>query len=302
MRARRMRWRSLAASAVIVCAVAGFAGSSPVSAGDRLPGLPGEGGDDAGGDDSGDDGGSGGGEIDEDGDPTAIAGTPGTAGSSTPGSGGDDGEPECWFEVVVADDMKITVYDQHGNRRFSETGRWLMQVCEGIGPVALDGWPVFPEGGSVDPGELAEQARESVPIGAPLAVTSPAVGQLVVQMPTWLWVDGSWWQDYSATATAGRVSSTVTATPRRAVWSTGDGATVECEAGTPWQVGLPDSAATCAHVYRQVSPPGGFALAVTVEFDVAWESNVGQSGTLSTISRSTSQAVQVGEIQAVGTR
>lgn len=298
MRARRMRRRSLAVAAVAVCAAVGLAGASPVSAGDRLPGLPGEGDDDTGGGS----GGSGGGEIGEDGDPTAIAGTPGTPGSSTPGSDGDDGEPECWFEVVVADDMNVTVYDQFGNRRFSETGRWLMQVCEGIGPVATNGWPVFPEGGSVDPGELAEQARESVPIGAPSAVTSPAVGRLVVQMPTWLWVDGSWWQEYSATATAGRVSSTVTATPQRAVWTTGDGATVECGAGTPWHAGLADSEATCSHIYRQVSPPGGFELSVTVEFAVGWESNVGESGSLSTISRSASQVVQVGEIQAIGTR
>lgn len=299
-----MRARKLMTCVLTVLALPVLSSSSVtrVFADDRVPGLPGDGSGDpggGGGDGDGDPGG-GGGEIDENGDPTAIADDPGEPGTSTPGS--DGGDPDCWWVIVVADDIATSVFNQFGERLFSETGRWLMRVCEGMGAVAVDGWPVVPEGGEVDPGELASSARESVPIGAPLALTSPAAGRLVVRMPTWLWVDSEWWQTYSATATAGRVSSTVTATPTRAVWSTGDGRTVECGAGSPWQPGLPDSAATCAHTYTVASPAGGFDLSVTVEFEVAWTSNVGQAGTLSTISRSAGQTVQVGEIQAIGTR
>ncbi|HWL41518.1 MAG TPA: hypothetical protein VNQ73_01145 [Ilumatobacter sp.] len=289
MRARKLTMYLLAVLCVLTATT--VADVSLVFGDDRLPGLPG----------GGDDEGGGGGEIDEDGNPTAVAAAPGTPGGTTPEPFGD-GESECWWEVVVADDTVIRVFNQFGERRFSATGRWLMRVCEGIGPVAVDGATAVPEGGGVDPGELAAEARESVPIAAPLALTSPASGRLVVRMPTWLWVDGGWWQTYSATATAGRVSSTVTATPTRAVWSTGDGRSVECEAGTPWRRGLADSAATCAHTYTTASPAEGYDLSVTVEFEVAWSSNVGQAGTLPTITRSASQTVQVGEIQAIGTR
>lgn len=242
------------------------------------------------------------GYVDPNGDPTVVA-TDGGSGGGSGDSGGGGGEPDCWYEVIVHDDWATAMYDRFGTRQYSETGRWLTYVCNDPSAVAVGGWPALPEGGGVDPVELARQARESVPIAAPAAVTSPASGRLVVQMVTWLWIDGAWWHEYSATASAGRVSATITATPQRAVWSTGDGATVECAgAGTPWQPGAAADAATCSHTYRSVSPPSGFELSVSVEFDVVWSSNVGQTGTLDTISRTSTQVVHVGEIQAVGTR
>ncbi|HWL44481.1 MAG TPA: hypothetical protein VNQ73_16190 [Ilumatobacter sp.] len=289
MRARQLIVRCLTVACVLVAANAALV-PGPVSfAGGRGSG------------DGGDGGGGGGGEINEDGDPTATASDPGTPDTeeTTPGSGG--GDPECWWEVYVEDDTAVTVFGMAGTRLFSETGRWLMRICEDLGPVMVDGWSAVPEEGLVIPGELAAEASESIPIGAPFTLTSPAAGRLVVQVPTWLWIDGDWWHDYSATATAGRVSATVTATPISAVWSTGDGTTVECGAGTPWQRGLAESEATCSHTYRSVSPAGGFDLSVTVEIEVTWTSNVGEAGTLPTINRSAAQAVQVGEIQAIGT-
>lgn len=247
-------------------------------------------------------GGGGSGHVTDDGDPTAVATDPGSPDdeNSTPGSSEASEGPECWWEVYVADDTVTRVRGMDGNRRYSQTGRWLMRWCEGIGPVAVGGSTATPEGGEVVPGELAQRAVESVSIGAPVMGTSPASGRLVVQVPTWLWVDDGWWEPYEATATAGRVSATVTATPVRAVWTTGDGATVVCDGGVAWQPGLGEGASSCTHTYTRAS--AGYELGVTVELEVGWSSNVGESGTLAAISRSGSQVVQVGEIQAIGTR
>lgn len=248
--------------------------------------------------------GTGTGYVDPFGNPTVEAGDPGSPDSSVPGNDGSDGDDgdDCWWEVVVADDTVKKVFVFGGGRVYSETGRWLMKVCESIGPVMVDGMPVVPEGGRVIPGDLAQQAVRSVSIDAPVIGTSPGSGRLVVQVPTWLWIDGGWWRPYSATANAGRVSATVTATPVRAIWSTGDGATIECDAGTAWQPGRAEDESSCTHVYGRASSGVGYTMSVTVEFELGWSSNVGESGVLPVISRTGSQVVQVGEIQAIGTR
>jgi hypothetical protein len=243
-----------------------------------------------------------GGGVDEDGNPIVVVTVPGTPDDREDDEDADgDGQPDCWWEVVVADDLAIFVYGSDGARRHSATGRWLMRVCQDIGPVAVDGVPVVPEGGRVIPGDLARSAARSVPIAEPVIGTSPSSGRLVVRVPTWLWVDEGWWEPYSATATVGRVSATVTATPVRAVWSAGDGATVVCDAGVAWQPGLAEDATDCAHTYTAASGDGGYELSVEVEIELAWTSNVGQSGTLDSIARTGTQTVQVGEVQAIGT-
>jgi hypothetical protein len=59
------------------------------------------------------------------------------------------------------------------------------------------------------------------------------------------------------------------------------------------------------HTYTVSSadrPGGTFDLRATVTFTVAWSSNTGQGGTLPAVSRSSAVTVQVGEIQAIGTR
>lgn len=260
----------------------------------------------------GGDGGGGGGEsgggsdtgggVDENGDPIVVAVDPGSPGSSVPTPGDEDsGGPVCWWEVVIADDSDYPFYRDDGTPIFSATGRWLRQYCDGE-VVTTGGWYwAVPEGGIVIPGELAREAAEAVAIADPVVGTSPAPGRLVVRVPTWLWIDGSWWQTYEATATAGRVTATVTATPLSAVWTTGDGAMLTCGAGVPWQPGAAVTAETCVHTYTVASPATGYELTVAVDLALSWTSNVGVSGTLDPIPRSSTQTVTVGEIQAVGT-
>ena len=238
--------------------------------------------------------------VDPEGNPTAVAGD---GGASPGGNGGSSGEAsDCTWMVVIDDDFAMAVYELDYSRLYSATGRWLQQVCNGA-PV-----DVIPEGGAVDPTQLALQARNSVPISRPGINTSPdADRRLYVQVPTWLWLDETWWQPYTATATAGRVSATVTATPSAARWSMGDGGSETCDGpGTPWRPGLAEDATDCSYTYRHSSAgraDDSYTLTVTVEFTVTWSTNVpGGGGSLEPVERSESRQVQVGEIQAVETR
>lgn len=240
--------------------------------------------------------------VDEDGNPTVTVGD-GTPGG--PGGGGPGGSDPCVWEVIVEDDFAVHVYDADGQVQFSETGRWLQKVCPGVGAVAVGGQFIIPEGGAVDVEALAEEALASVSIPGPAIRTSPELDRIYVRVPTWLWVDGTWWHGYQATASAGRVTATVTATPRSSSWTLGDGSTVRCDGpGIAWHPGLPEDATSCAHTYTTSSagrPGDTFSLSAAVQLDVSWTSNIGQGGTLPAISRTSTQPIVVGEIQAVGT-
>jgi hypothetical protein len=241
--------------------------------------------------------------VDEEGNPTVEVGDgdDGESGDDGSSSGGDP----CVWEVVIADDFASHVYDVDGTVQYSETGRWLQKVCPGVGAVMVGGQFLIPEGGLVDVEALALQARASIGISGPVIRTSPeAGGRLYVRVPTWLWVDGGWWHSYSATASAGRVTATVSAQPVSASWAFGDGGSVACSGpGVAWRAGLSEDATDCSHTFTTSSagqPDGRFSLSATVTLEITWTSNIGSGGTLSPISRSSSQAVEVGEIQAIG--
>jgi hypothetical protein len=239
----------------------------------------------------------GGAYIDPDGDPTATAGDGEASGGGGAGGGGDDG---CEFVLSVDDDFVFYVYGDDDTPQHSATGRWFTQVCEGASVAFV------PEGGLVDPRQVAIDALASVGIGGPVVGTSPTADRLVVRVPSWLWVDSSWWQTYTATASAGRVSATVTVRPVATDWSTGDGGGTSCAGpGVAWSPGMPDTATDCAYTYLEPStgaPGSTFPLTATVRMEVTWSSNAGQGGTLPAISRSSTQPVTVSEIQAVGTQ
>lgn len=282
MRARLVAGASIAALIVI--------GAAPAGADDRPRG-------------------GGGAYVNPGGDPTAVAGDGASGGAGDVGSRsrGVDIDP-CEWQVVVEDDFQFAVYDEESPvARHSATGRWLQRWCPGFGAVAVDGFFLIPEGGLVDPYQLAVDALASVRIEPPAIRTSPSEsGRLYVQVPTWLWLERSWWQPYQATANAGRVWSTVRATPVATTWSLGDGRTVSCRGpGTAWRPGLPEDATDCTHTYRTSSatrPGGTFGLEATVTFEVSWTSNASGGGTLPAITRTSTLEVEVGEIQAIGTK
>lgn len=238
--------------------------------------------------------------IDENGNPTVDVRDP----TDEPGSGGDGGG-DCFFRVAIGDDFEMGIYDVDGTRLYSETGRWLELICDGsITPI--DGQGIVAEGGEVDPLQLAAEARASVSIAGPPIETSPdAARETYTQMTTWLWVDDEWWTSYSATATAGRVSATVTASPRAATWNTGDGATEVCNGpGVEWRRGMQDDDTYCSHIYTKASTgdhDGTYTLRVTIPFEVTWTSNIGAGGSLDDVVRSSTRSIRVGEIQALET-
>ena len=140
----------------------------------------------------------------------------------------------------------------------------------------------------------------------PIATSPSADDRLYTQVQTWLWLEDQWWTTYSATANAGRVSATVTATPTSASWDTGDGGGTTCRGpGVAWQRGMPDDDATyCKHTYTNSSAGqegGTYTLSATVTFEITWTSNTGGGGSLEAIDRTASRDVEVGEIQAVET-
>jgi len=244
-----------------------------------------------------------GGYIDGSGNPTAEAGTEVVTPVS---SGGSGPATDCVWKLLIADDKQTAMYDPNGKRIYSPTGRWFQKVCNGAS-VEVNGSFATPESAPVDPAVLAQQARQSVAIPLPPLATSPrADRRLYTRVPTWLWVDPSWWRGYSATANAGGVSSTVVARPVRAVWIMGDGGQTTCTGpGTEWRPGMADAQSTCSYVYKNSSAGQSaktFTMTVAVEFEVSWTSSIGPGGSLPGITRSATRAVEVGEIQAVETQ
>jgi hypothetical protein len=210
------------------------------------------------------------------------------------------------WTAVIRDDAARPVFDSSGHRQFSQTGRWLQMICDDA-LVYVDGWPLVPERGRVDIAGLVAEASRSVSIASPVIATSPDASKaLYVQVPTWLWISSSWWRPYAASASAGRVTATVSVRPTRTAWSTGDGGSVTCDGpGLAWREGLAEDASSCRHTYRRSSagePGEAFSLRAEVEMEVAWTSNVGVSGRLPVIRRSADTAARVAEIQAVGSR
>jgi hypothetical protein len=174
--------------------------------------------------------------------------------------GGDD--PPCEWHVVIEDDFQFGIYDVDSlETQHSATGRWLERWCEGIGAVAVDGYFIIPEGGLVDPYQLALDALASVQIAPPAIRTSPEEnGRLYVQVPTWLWLDSTWWQTYDRDREhrsclvhgdeltgGGRPGSSVTVAACRAV-----------DPGTPWRPARRRTR-VCTHTYRSSSASGRVA-------------------------------------------
>lgn len=239
--------------------------------------------------------------VDETGAPTAEAREVSTSPRRSSRSGSD-----CEWRVVIADDTEMAMYDDDGNRVYSDTGRWLERWCDGQQVLVGGGYAVPERSRSVSPAALAQEARESIPIPSPPILTSPQADRgLYTRVRTWLWIPKSWWIGYSATAEAGGVSTTVSATPVRAVWSMGDGGQTVCEGpGVEWREGMSDEQTYCSYVYKNASSGqqgGTYTMIVTVEFEVAWTSNISPGGGLARVTRSASRTVEVGEIQAIET-
>jgi len=162
------------------------------------------------------------------------------------------------------------------------------------------------------PQALAAQALSQAQVAEPDVATWPPSGHGEVNFPTWVHVRSAW-APVSATATAGPMSVTVTATPTETVVSSADsqdgGATfqtirVTCPgAGAAYDSSRPYSAqhSDCSLTWSWPSAhygSGSYPLTVSVVYQVAW-SGTGGGGALPAITRTTTVAYSVGEIEAI---
>ena len=222
-------------------------------------------------------------------------------------SGGADPDG-CVWQVVIEDD-RLPMYDTDGTGLFSDTGRWFQRMCNGQ-PVEVNGLFVVPEGGGFAIPDLAEQAFDALDPSEPVWSASPngTTVAMLVQLPTWLWVEPGYWNAIFVARVAtpsGRVWAEARARPTSATWDTGDGQSTSCDdGGTVWEPGSPATTISCSHTFRH-SSAGTPGRPVTATVDFAVEGRTTTNPTvvaIGAISRTSPPLlVQVAEIQAIGT-
>lgn len=220
------------------------------------------------------------------------------------------GQPGALNWRRVPDDLLTTEQQQQAA---AEQGGWYWKYCGDQPDVKVVGtsngavW--FPAGGGapVDARALASEALERTPLPAPGIRMSPQPPvPLLVGLPTYLWVDPAGWGARTASATAGGITSTVTAMPDLVVWDMGEGDVVECRGpGRPPGPSAvdPGGAGACTFTYpfsSARSGDGNFTVTATVRWQATWTaSGAAGGGSLGTVERSATTTVRVAEIQAL---
>ncbi|MGW0997300.1 ATP/GTP-binding protein [Streptomyces sp. NPDC002523] len=161
-----------------------------------------------------------------------------------------------------------------------------------------------PAAPAVDPAVLAQQAVDKMRLLGPDIASPRAAGKYTVGVPMWMWVNQSaeTYGPNTASASAGGVTVTATATVSKIMWSMGDGASVTCSGpGTPYIASeVIAQSPTCGHVYSKTSADadnGKFPVTATSTWTINWQGG-GQAGQLTEV-RQTNVQVAVGEVQVV---
>ena len=134
----------------------------------------------------------------------------------------------------------------------------------------------------VDPVTLAEEAIDSTNLRAiDIGITPPPGpdSRTLVGIPTWMWVDDPARApgDRSLCRLRGSGDGDRDGKVKRVVWDMGDGTTVNCTKGTPYEVAFEaEPSPNCGHVYEA---PGTYQVTATSDWDVDW-AGAGQSGTI----------------------
>ena len=187
--------------------------------------------------------------------------------------------------------------DRDNNGR-TETG-WV-RVCANASTDSFYWAPA-----DVDPVDLIPDALANArtQLAAPTPAINPdATAGGIVNLGMWLAIDDP--GTTTARATLAGVWAQVTATVTGITIDLGNGDTIQCEGlGTP----IPDSAlesldqGPCGYTYRQSSPDDDpYQLTITTNFNIAYATSNGQSGTLAGIGRSITLDYDVDEIQTIG--
>ena len=142
--------------------------------------------------------------------------------------------------------------------------------------------------------ELGQRALRELVLPVPGVQTWPPAGRVLVGLETWFHVD-SFVADERTVAVAG-VSSTVHAEPVRAVWHVGETDLTCTTAGMVWSASR--TATDCGYTFHQFTG-GASPASVDVVYHLTWSSNLGDIGDLGEVTRTTSFALRVWEMQAV---
>ena len=172
--------------------------------------------------------------------------------------------------------------------------------------------PNAPAPSAVDPAALATTAFKKLTIASPTAGRYPAGheqdGTAFVPLgyDVWLWSASA---PQTATAVDGKVSATATATPSMLTFDPGDGGSaVVCKSlGTVWQPGdarYGPSPSGCQYVYTKTSadePQEKVTGTWTVSWSVSWTSSTGATGTLPSVTSTTTDRFHVDRVEALVT-
>jgi hypothetical protein len=190
-----------------------------------------------------------------------------------------------------------------------QPGQWVFPVC--AGPGVLNPMPPFwvtdaqpPAAGAVQvaPVVVAQQAAKELGFGSPTIEMAPPDGSpQLVGVASWLWLAPGAWRTVTASASAGPVTTTATATPSKVVWDMGDGQSVTCDGpGTPYSASEPNATTDCSYTWPG---PGSFTVTATVYWSVTWTATgAGGGGNLGVQAGPPARAaVTVTESQAINT-
>jgi hypothetical protein len=205
-------------------------------------------------------------------------------------------------ESATADNMAQSGW---GTPKGTGPGSWYRKICSDSAGRTSGVIVWAPQ--RVDPQQLAQQARDEVPAPSPtIRMNPPADRGEVTNVEAWLWIAPSQWQPVTASASAGNITVTTTATPDHVVWDMGNGDTVTCNGpGKPYDTSRPASeqSTDCGYTYER-SPAsqsdGRYHVTATVYYQVAWSATgVAAGGVLAPITQSSTVAIRVSEIQAL---
>ncbi len=249
--------------------------------------------------------------VDVDGDDAAVDVGAGTEESTDGSPARRRGSPSgCTWAAVPAKQLDVVWWENAPElaNQVEDPSEydWYWKSCPvGDGAVSTQLIPVRQDRPSVDPTVLRDAAVNRLELPAPRLTMNPP-GDQVVHVQTWLWIDGAIWRTHSKSASAGGVTATVTATPRRVIWDLGNGHTVTCDGpGTPYDPSRSskEQATDCAYTYRHSSagrPGDAYRVTATVEWEVGWSAlGATGGGPLPALFTSTPVSVRVAELQAL---
>lgn len=208
-----------------------------------------------------------------DGSITATASS-GSSGSSGPGASAGEGSggggstlPSCIYVPVSPNLASVLTPGGSGPGSWYEpscattiTSTSLVWIPAGTPIAALPSVP-----------GLLQQAMGQAALADPTLVLNPP-GDQVTNLASWLAVEPSEWNTVGASASAGGVTATVTATPEAVLWNLGDGDSITCPGpGVLYDPNEPASAQStyCSYLWPESSagaPGGVFQVTATIEY------------------------------------